>query len=117
MKSPRFENLSTQEQDWIDAFIDDTITDEDFDALQDRMLQSPAIRAVMRRSIALKNELQNLGAEEGDSASGPWIQEGEERGNLIPLSPSVFSTWMPIAVAAVLAFLLGLGITWENGGG
>ena len=72
MKSTRFEDLPLEEQDWIDAYVDGTITEEAFSKLQERLLRSPGLRSVMRRSLSLRHELHNLGAT-GDTSADSWL--------------------------------------------
>ena len=75
MKPAKYKDLSTEEQEWIDAYVDGTISAEDFESLQDRMLESVELRAVMRRYLSLDNTLQNeaSGIDAGDDAS-PWVK-------------------------------------------
>jgi hypothetical protein len=107
MKSTRFEDLPLEEQDWIDAYVDGTITEEAFSKLQERLLRSPGLRSVMRRSLSLRHELQNLGAT-GDTSADSWLHAASEQDNVISVPGTTFTRWLPIAAAAGLAFLLGL---------
>ena len=70
--------MSSQEQEWIDAYLNGTIDPEDFNALQDSMMASPALRSVMRRYLSLDYHLQN-DAGELDSATAPWLEREEEQ--------------------------------------
>ena len=38
MKPAKYKDLTAEEQEWIDAYVDGTISVEDFDFLQDRMI-------------------------------------------------------------------------------
>lgn len=108
MNASRFGNLSEEEQDWIDAVLDGSIEGDAFAQLQDRMLAKPELRVVMRRSLALHNNLHQK-AEATATASDSWLAEDSEPANVVSL-PTVKSTWsaFPLAMAAGLAFLLGV---------
>jgi hypothetical protein len=43
MKDGHFQDLSPQEQEWLDAYLNGTIDRAVFEALQDRMLENPAL--------------------------------------------------------------------------
>ncbi|MEM7143632.1 MAG: LamG-like jellyroll fold domain-containing protein [Verrucomicrobiota bacterium] len=115
MKKPRFENLPDEEQTWIDAYVDGTITAEEFDRLQDRMRESPVLRAVMRRYLAIDDALR---IDHGDiqTATNPWLDAEESPANIVPLSRKPKTAlFIPIAAAAALAFLLGLAAMYWQG--
>lgn len=107
-----FDDLSQEEKGWLDAYLDGTITPEAFEALQSRMLESAAFRAVMRRYLSLDDSLQN---DSQASAEKAWLQTGprdpdsssDRRAVILP-----FTNWAPVAAAAGLAFLLGLGFMY-----
>jgi hypothetical protein len=110
MSTPRFEDLPESEQEWIDACLDGTIDANAFAALQDRMLQSPELRAVMRRSMALHNDLHEQ-AEGSGAVTDSWLAGESTPKNVVPLpNASGVSKFFPIAMAAGLAFLLGLAL-------
>ncbi|MBJ06081.1 MAG: hypothetical protein CMO40_03040 [Verrucomicrobiaceae bacterium] len=109
MKSEPLQKLSSEEQDWIDAYIDGTIEPADFERLQDRMVESAGLRAVMRRYLALDNTLQYEAAGVGPDhgAAGNWLaqepaEEKQTAGKVIR-----FPSFAPVAAVAALAFLLG----------
>ena len=58
MKPAKYKDLTAEEQEWIDAYADGTISAEDFESLEDRMIESAELRAVMRRYLSLDNSLQ-----------------------------------------------------------
>jgi hypothetical protein len=96
----KFEDLSKQEQDWIDSYVNGTIAPEDFEALQNRMLESETLRRIMRRYLNIDSALR---ADcEVDNVS-PWIAEE-------PAETRRFGAIIPAAIAAGLAFFLGLGL-------
>ncbi|MEZ5386489.1 MAG: LamG-like jellyroll fold domain-containing protein [Prosthecobacter sp.] len=108
MKTARFDDLSAEERDWLDAYLNGTIEPAAFEALQERLLVNPALRSVMRRYLALDHHLQSECAA-GDLAAAPW-REAEE---LIKVPASKPQRWrftppVQMAAAAAFAFLLGL---------
>ena len=126
MSSPHFSDLSDQEQDWLDAYLDGTIDPEAFETLQDRMMESAPLRAVMRRYLLLDDTLQEeshsfkpdsegavtpwLGLELGDSSGS--VEEETDRGKVLRF-PSIGL----LAAAAAVAFLLGSLVMYFGGGG
>ncbi|MEM1443388.1 MAG: LamG-like jellyroll fold domain-containing protein [Verrucomicrobiota bacterium] len=107
-----FTNLSTEEQDWLDDYLDGTISPSEFEKLQDRLIESPGLRAVLRRYLSLDNSLQNEGGDasaEAETATAPWLsvepKETEEPTRVIRF-PGV----LPLAAAAGVAFLLGTAV-------
>lgn len=118
----RFGDLSPEEQDWIDGYIDGTIEVEAFEALQERMTSSASLRAVMRRYFAVDNALQNEGesAVEASSqqATAPWLEAAPSSAPPKPGRVLPFRSFVPMAAAAAMAFLLGIGfMIWQNGSG
>ena len=65
----RFSALSEQEQEWLDAYLDGTIGAEDFEHLQDRMMEKPELRAVMRRYLSLDHSLRERSGDAGMAIS------------------------------------------------
>jgi hypothetical protein len=124
MERPSFKQLPAEEQDWIDAYLDGTITPAAFAALQDRMLERPDLRSVLRRYLAIDNYLHTeLGAELGNpaslAASGPWIDiERKPNDSTKALEVEAkrhLTHFLPLAIAAMLAFFLGLGFMfWSS---
>ncbi|MDF1858929.1 MAG: FecR domain-containing protein [Verrucomicrobiales bacterium] len=112
MNSARFNDLTPEEQDWLDTYLDGTIEPDDFASLQDRMLENPALREVMRRYLALDSFLQNESLDAAESPGGaasPWLDQ--ETPPVVDSAPAGkiirFPKLVPIAAAAGLAFLLG----------
>lgn len=128
MSQPKFEDLPAQERDWIDAYLEGTIEPEDFDSLQDRMMESPELRSVMRRYLGIDNALQTeagqLEADDAEGATLPWLK-AEEPAEPEPKSVAKvipFPKFAPIAAAAAIAFLFGsavmyLGVRGDDGQG
>ena len=108
MKPSKYKDLTAEEQEWIDAYVDGTISAEDFDFLQDRMIESAELRAVMRRYLSLDNSLQNeaSGIDAGDDAS-PWVKLEEMEEEKASKKIISFPSFGPMAAAAAVAFLLG----------
>jgi hypothetical protein len=115
MKGKRLQDLSREEQDWIDAWIDGTIAPGDFELLQDRMMESAELRSVMRRYLAIDNSLWSADVDAalaaGDSATGPWlvhdestVREKSKVAGVVPIPGGA-----SVAIAAGLVLLLGLG--------
>lgn len=92
---------TNEEQEWIDAYLNGTIEPEAFEALQNRMLESAELRKTMRRNLALHDFLENQASS--DESAEPWL-EAEPEKKIIR-----FPNPIPMAIAAALAFLLGLG--------
>lgn len=112
----RFHDLSAEEQDWLDAYLNGTIAPVAFEALQDRLLTSAALRAVMRRYLALDHHLQ-MECAAADLAASPW-QNANEPVQVEAHAPTRwrFRSPMQMAAAAALAFLLGLAFMhWQEG--
>lgn len=55
-----FEALSSEEKQWVESYMDGSISSEEFDLLQDRMLERPPLRAIMRRVNSINHELSIL---------------------------------------------------------
>lgn len=112
MKPDYWKNLSAEEQDWISAYLNGAIGPESFEALQDRMVSSPELRATIRRCLAIDDSLRefaedSLAASSGNSVAS-WTS-GEPKTVAFPTSKvSKGRRIFPIAIAAGLAFLLGL---------
>ncbi|MDF1753431.1 MAG: FecR domain-containing protein [Verrucomicrobiales bacterium] len=114
MKSSKFSQLPKDEQDWIDAYLDGTISDGDFDQLQDRMMESPELREAMRSYLSLDHSLLQLSdaiVPETESATGPWLQTESAPSEKIARFPKSF---IPIAAAATIAFLTGSALMYWN---
>jgi len=112
-QSTAFDPLPPREQDWIDAYLDGTITTEDFDALQDRMMVNPQLRTVMRRYLSLDHNLQS-DCGQGDEATKSWFRI-EKQPEAAPVARSRwwrFPGLLPLAAAAALAFLLGSALMY-----
>ena len=111
MDEAGFSQLSDQEQEWIDAYVDGSIGAADFEHLQDRMMESPELRSVMRRYLSIDHSLREQSAEAGMAMhEGPaaWAAVGEPGGDLERSDRRPRGRVYPqLAVAAVFAFLLG----------
>ncbi|MDG2122922.1 MAG: FecR domain-containing protein [Verrucomicrobiales bacterium] len=109
MNPPKLQDLTPEEQDWVDAYLDGTITPQEFEALQNRMADNAPLRALMRRYLSLDNSLHNETAELDSTTASPWLEAEEKTATL---SPNVISLarFTPIAAAAAIAFLLGLAV-------
>jgi hypothetical protein len=116
MTEPRFEDLPAEEQAWIDACLAGTIDEKSFTALQDRMLERPELRKIMRRSIALHHDLQAKAEGTADTAAELWLESEATPANVDALPAAAgASRFFPMAIAAGLAFLLGLAFMHFGG--
>lgn len=102
----KFEDLSEEWQDRIDAWLDGTIEPEEFALLEEEMLKSADLRRIVRRYQGLNYTLQSVSTET-EEATGPWLETVEK-----PKPKRTRSFYTPIAMAAGLAFLFGLGIMY-----
>lgn len=112
-----FHQLPEQEQDWLDAYLDGSISASDFDLLQERLLESPELRFVMRRYLSLDNTLQNEGADSGsdsEMAMRPWLsaENHAAEDEVDPGKVVLFSGGLRLAAAAAVAFLLGTAVMY-----
>lgn len=111
MKSS-FAQLSTDQQNWLDAYLDGTISPANFEAMQDQLAKDPEYRAIAQRYLALDDTLANPRTLD-DLLSNPWPKTplaAEQKTLPFPLS-----RFIPLAAAAGLAFLLGSGLMfWWN---
>lgn len=112
MKPDSWKALSRDEQNWIGDYLDGTIDPEAFASLQDRMKESPELRATMRRCLHIDDSLREFAedslADSSQSSIASWVDETPET---IPFSETISSgsrRAIPVAIAAGLAFLLGL---------
>ena len=117
--NPRsFKDLTAEQQDRIDAYLNGSISAEAFAALQQELMASPELRALLRRYLALDHHLQEM-LVKVDTASESWL--GSEDAPPVAAKPKPrlwVSGWMPVAAAAVLAFFLGLSsLFWGRGSG
>ncbi len=109
--SMTFKDLPSKEQDWLDAYLDGTISPGDFAALQDRLMESAELRRIMRRYLALDSSLQQgLAETAADGATTPWLKLEDSPPPPEKIIP--FPKLMPVAAAAVLAFLLGSALMY-----
>ncbi len=111
MNEARFEDLPEEEQEWIDAFLNGGIDDDSFAKLQDRMLERPELRTVMRRCLALHQELQERGEGASGEAVDLWaaMDARPKPSNVVQIPEAAgFRRWAPIAIAAGVAFVFGL---------
>ena len=119
MKQSSFNNLPREEQDWLDDYLDGTISPESFQILQDRMVESSALRSIMRRYLTIDNALQNESDGAPEISSSPWLGSAPEpqAGPASQTERAIrFRTFVPSALAAGLAFFLGLAfMNWKSG--
>jgi ferric-dicitrate binding protein FerR (iron transport regulator) len=110
LEPTQFKHLSAEEQDWLDAYLNGTIEREAFNAMQERMLERPALRAIMRRYLALDHHLQN-DLTAANATTEPWLAAEAPLNVVKPKRQQRWlSGWAPMAAAAALAFFFGLAI-------
>lgn len=111
--SKNFGELPKDEQQWIEDYLNETISQEDFEALEERMRTSPELRACLRSYLSLDHSLRMTAEENAEAASNsataPWLSAvGDETS-----SAPVFPIW-PTALAACIAFIFGLMLMKVN---
>lgn len=101
----RFEDLTREEQGWIEAYVNGTLSETDFQTMEDKIETDAGFRTVFRRYLAMDSHLfANPGTGEAERpATGAWLTD-ENR----PSSPSRLSILTPLAIAAGIAFFSGL---------
>ncbi len=122
MAPGNFNRLPDEEKQWLDAYLDGTIEAEAFAALQERLLESAELRAVMRRYLALDDSLRNVGEDSNDLATSPWLNLESSpvaEGDLVADRKVLrFPALLPIAAAAMVAFFLGsTAMYWQSRSG
>ena len=53
MKKDQFSQLSPEEQEWLDSYLNGELSPEDFEAMQDKMVESAEYRKIMRRYLSV----------------------------------------------------------------
>lgn len=103
MNSKNFSQLSSEEQEWLDTYLEGEMSPEEFEAMQDRMMASAEFRTVMRRYLSVDHSLEVL---QGES---PAESIREEKTIL------KFPSMIPLAIAASVAFFFGTFVmSWKT---
>ena len=103
MNSKNFSQLSSEEQEWLDTYLEGEMSPEEFEALHDRMMASAEFRTVMRRYLSVDHSLEVL---QGES---PAESIREEKTIL------KFPSMIPLAIAASVAFFFGTFVmSWKT---
>ena len=103
MKQDQFSQLSPEEQEWLDSYLDGELSPEDFEAMQDKVVESAEYRKIMRRYLSVDHSLELL--------------EGESLLEVVPEEKVVtkFPSPVRLAVAAAVAFFFGvLVMSWRD---
>ncbi len=95
------DSLTEMEQQWIEDYCNQTISSEDFVRFEKELERSPRLRAATRQYLALDANLRQ-GGESLAEIENAWR---ENKGGKVVGFPS----WIPIAAAAVIAFVVGIG--------
>ncbi|MDA7888307.1 LamG domain-containing protein [Akkermansiaceae bacterium] len=103
MKTKQFSDLSRQEQEWLDAYLDGELGRDDFEAMQNRMVESADFRSVVRRYLSVGYSLE--------------ILQGESPAGAVPVEKAAtrFPSLIPLALAASVAFFFGVIVmSWKQ---
>ncbi len=101
----RFEELTREEQGWIEGYVNGTLSDPDFRTMEDRIASDTGFRTIFRRYLAMDSHLIANPGSGGTERSGTSVWLEETPVVAAPSRPSIFK---PLAVAAALAFFSGL---------
>jgi len=112
----KISDLDPRLQNWIEGYLNQTISKSDFESLQKAMLGDPELRHLIRRYLNLDCHLVSEGGLKiSDLSFVPWSQsrsgdsDDSQRGGVRKLALS------QIGVAAAIAFLLGaLAMYWQD---
>ncbi|YCM44946.1 LamG-like jellyroll fold domain-containing protein [Verrucomicrobiaceae bacterium 227] len=111
----KFSQLKAGEQDWLDAYLDETISKEDFELLQERLLANPKLRKAARSYLALDHYLQSEAIETGEAG----LSTPSWNSNAGPIQEQTttfrWASLLPLAAAASVAFLLGTAVMYWSG--
>lgn len=96
-----FESLTEVQRQWIEDYCNQTIFPEDFVRFEKELEASPELRAATRQYLALDANLQQGGESLADIENA-WHEKKENKVVRFP-------RWIPIAAAAAIAFIVGIG--------
>lgn len=103
MKKDQFSQLSPEEQEWLDSYLNGELSPEDFEAMQDKMVESAEYRKIIRRYLSVDHSLEML---EGESPLEVVPEEKVE---------TKFPSPVRLTVAAAVAFFFGvLVMSWRD---
>ena len=63
MKQDQFSQLSSEEQEWLESYLNGELSPEDFEAMQDKMVESAEYRKITRRYLSVDHSLEMLEGE------------------------------------------------------
>lgn len=112
----KFSEIDRETRDLIDDYLDGTIRPGDFERLQDQMLENADLRAGMRRYLSLDHYLITEASDirKADQGEFLWSTERPDNSDRGPKT-SRFPSLVSLAVAAIVAFMLGSSIMyWSN---
>ncbi|MFT5123636.1 MAG: hypothetical protein ACI9TH_003124 [Kiritimatiellia bacterium] len=103
----RFQDLTKEEQSWIETYCDETISPEAFEQFQDTMEQQTELRAAFRQYLALDAHLRD-GTESKADAGAAWNDERvQPQAKVVTFSRGGFITAaLGLAAMLVLGFFL-----------
>lgn len=110
----RFERLPAEHQAWIHDYVNGTLGEAEFAALQDELQRNAPLREILRRYLALDDHLRR-GAD--DSSFTPVVWPGASVDALTdkPVAVRWQDSWRRgglLATAACVAFGLGAVVMW-----
>jgi ferric-dicitrate binding protein FerR (iron transport regulator) len=97
------DHISTQEQQWIEDYCNQTISEEAFAQFEKALEQSAQLRAATRQYLALDSNLRQ-GSESLADIEAAWTPKGENK-------VARFPRWIMVAAAASAAFFIGIVAT------
>ncbi|MEM7698580.1 MAG: LamG-like jellyroll fold domain-containing protein [Verrucomicrobiota bacterium] len=118
MKEIAFSELSDEEANWLDGYVTGELEPDQFEAFQSRLLESAEYRKVVRRYLALD---QNLADRADADSAALWPAENVVEigaAEVISTRPKRRSEALAISLAAAAAFAVGLFAMWavDRGG-
>ena len=101
MNDRTFTDLPDEEKRWIESYVSESISSDDFQAMQDRLAESSEFRAALRSYLALDSHLAGSWEDETQS---PWLVAADTATGKSTTNNLAF----PFAIAAGFAILLGI---------
>ncbi len=105
-------SISARDHDRIARYLDGEISARDFEELQDRLAVDAELRALLRRYLAVQHFLE-MGGGHGGEVGASW---GEPENAVPHVAPRRLQL-VSVAIAAGVAFCLGLLLAFFPGGG
>lgn len=105
----RFEDFTQEEQGWIESYVNGTLSEDDFLAMEEKISTDKAFRGAFRRYLAMDSHLfANPGSSDSErAATDAWLPETPRNP-----APSRATFLTPLAIAAGIAFFSGLAFMY-----